>query len=231
MTNTISFWDRVRPAYACVRHKEVCFAHRAAVLARFVRSPDARVLEFGCGEALFADRVAERCGGLVLCEPAPTARAALQARYRGHPKIEVVAPDDMAALPEGYFSLVAANSLIQRFSCAELAGFLALWRRLLRKGGSLVLSDIIPPGVGADADMGALLGLGFREGFFLAAVTGLARSVSSPDGWPQSGPGLTFYAEDELLALLEAARLPATRLRPNVGLNPYRMAYQAFRLR
>lgn len=84
----------------------------AAALTRFVSSPDARVLEFGCGEALSADRLAERCGSLVLCEGAAEVRAALKARYGGHPKIEVIAPDDMATLPEGAFSLIAANSVI-----------------------------------------------------------------------------------------------------------------------
>ncbi len=231
MTNTISFWDKVAPAYACARHRQVYCAYMAAALARFVSSADARVLEFGCGEALSAERLAERCGSLVLCDGTPRVRAALKARYRGHPKIEVIAPDDMATLPEGTFSLIAANSVIQCFSGAELMGFLALWRRLLRKGGNLVLSDIIPPGASPSADRAALLGLGFREGFFLSAAMGLGGSVTSPDGRSASSPGLTFYTEDELLALLEAARLPATRLRPNVGINPYRMAFQAFRLR
>lgn len=93
------------------------------------------------------------------------------------------------------------------------------------------MSDIIPPGANASADKAVLLGLGFREGFFLSAAMGLRRRVSSPDGRSASRPGLTFYTEQEMLAVLEAARLPATRLRPNVGINPYRMAFQAFRLR
>ena len=56
------------------------------------------VLDYGCGEALFAGRVAERCGALYLSDAAPSVREKLAARHAGDPKIAVLTPEDVAKL-------------------------------------------------------------------------------------------------------------------------------------
>ena len=137
--------------------------------------------------------------------------------------------EEMSALPEGSFSLIVAHAVIQYLPRPELEGLLAQWRRLLQKGGSLLMVDLVAPGVTWFSDFGALLDRAFRNGFFLAALPGLARVAMSRRRRLWKEP--VAYGEDEILALLEAARLPASRVRPNVGLNPQRMAFQAYRLR
>lgn len=231
MTGWISFWDGANAIYVSGHHKTVHYARIAADLARFVPSPDARVLDFGCGEALAADRFAERCGGLVLCDSGPSVRAALKARFAGNPKIEVLAPEAVAALPEASFSLIIVNSVLQYIPRADLPGLLAEWRRLLAKGGTLLLADVIPPKVGMAKDVAALLAFAAKEGFLMAALVGLMRTAVSPYRRLRNELGLSIYEEEEILGLLEAARLPASRVRPNIGHNQNRMAFQAFRLR
>lgn len=231
MTDWIAFWDSAPAVFASARHKRVHYVRVADDLARFLPSPDARVLDFGCGEALAAPRLAERCGCLVLCEGAPGVRRFLAARYADHPKIEVTSPEEVAAMPEGSFSLITVNSVLQYLSRAQIKRHLLEWRRLLRKGGSLVLSDVIDPRAGRGRDTEALLGFALKEGFFLQALYFLLCSPLSPYRRRCAELGLTAYGEEEILALLEEARLPATRVRPNVGHNQARMAFQAFRLR
>lgn len=218
-----------RQVFAGARHMEVYFAHMAARHARFLPATDAQMLDFACGAALSAHRLAATCSRLVLCDPCAGVRADLSVRYGSHPGIEIIAPEDLAGLPERAFSLITANSAVQYLAPGAFMSLLETWRRLLKKGGSLILSDMIPSDTRAGGDASALLGLAFREGFFLDAVMGLGRS--SPDGRPGRAMGLTYYDERELLALLESVRLPATRLHPNVGLNPRRLSFRAYRLR
>src|SRR6266700_1468988 len=57
----------------------------------------------------------------------------------------------------------------------ELDRVLALWHRLLAPGGTLIVADVIPPDAGALSDVTALLRYAAANGFFLAALWGLAR--------------------------------------------------------
>lgn len=229
MADWISFWNGAHPIYVSARHRAVHYDRIAADLAGHVPHPAARVLDYGCGEALAADRLAQHCGHLVLCDAAPAVREKVAARFAGDPRIAVLSPDAVAALPDGGFDLIILNSVAQYLSRDLLADLLALWRRLLADDGVLLLADVIPPDVSAAADAAALLGLGWREGFFLDAVTGLARTAVSPYRKLRAELGLTTYTEDEMQALLAAAGLEGRRTTPNVGHNQRRMAFQARR--
>ncbi len=162
------FWDRDTPIYVSARHKARHYAGLADEIAALVPHPGAVVLDHGCGEALFADRIAEACGRLLLCDASPRRRDALARRFAGSPRIAVLAPEDVAALPAASLDLVVANSLAQYLTDAELAACLRDWRRALKPGGRLVLADVIPPQLGAVADATALLAFARREGFLLA---------------------------------------------------------------
>lgn len=231
MDEWLPFWDQAADVFASVRHRQAYFGRIASMLARFIPASDARVLDFGCGESEAADRIADRCAGLVLCDPGPQTRARLRARFAGNPKIEVAAPEDLAGMADASFSLICVNSVVQYLSREDLAHLLPQWRRLLKKGGSLVISDVLPAKPGMGSDLGAFLGFALKEGFFIQALTTCLRTALSPYARLRRTIGLTTYDESEMLALLEAARLPASRVRPNVGYNQERMAFQAFRLR
>lgn len=231
MGDWISFWNSAHAIYVSARHKQVHYDRIAADLARLVPAPDARVLDFGCGEALAAAGLAQVCGHLVLCDAAPAVRARLEARFAGNGRITVLSPEAVAALPDESFDLIICNSVAQYLSRGLFADLLAQWRRLAARGGSLVVADVIPPHVSALQDALALLGLGFREGFPVSAVIGLARTAVSPYRRLRAELGLTTYEEAQMLAALEQARFAATRIRPNVGHNQRRMAFRAVRPR
>ena len=58
------FFDRDHSIYVSQRHKLLHADIVAKGVASHIPSPHARVLDYGCGEALGAKYVAERCGTL-----------------------------------------------------------------------------------------------------------------------------------------------------------------------
>ena len=168
-----SFWDNAHSIYVNDRHKDVHYRDIADAIAGFVPGPRTRVLDFGCGEALHADRVAAVAAEVLLCDSAPSVRAAMAARFAGNPRIKVdCARGGGDELPDRSLDLIVANSVVQYLTAAELERLLALWRRLLAPDGTLIVADVIPPDVGAASDVTALLRYAARHGFLVAALLG-----------------------------------------------------------
>jgi len=102
-----------------------------------------------------------------------------------------------------------------------------LFRRLLKPDGLLVVGDIIPPDSSALTDVLALLRFAAREHFFIAALTGILRTVFSDYRKLRAELGLTRYRENEMLSKLKAADFSPERAENNIGHNPSRMTFVA----
>ncbi len=226
MRDWIDFYDSAHPIYVNARHRDIHFRRLAADLAAYVR-PGAVVLDYGCGEALNADVVAGKAERLILVEPAPGVRARLAARWANEPKIEACGPERIARLPDHSVDVVIMHSVAQYLTGEELDTVLALFRRLIKPDGLLVLGDVIRPGTSAASDALALLRFGLRDGFFLAAVAGLARTVLSPYARLRSSLGLTRYEEAAMIEKLAAAGFTARRAGENIGHSRARMTFLA----
>jgi ubiquinone/menaquinone biosynthesis C-methylase UbiE len=226
----ISFWDSDHPIYVNARHFDVHYRAIADDIIRLIPSADARILDHGCGEALHADQIAARCGGLFLCEAAPTVRGRINERFKNEPKIRAIGPEEVAKLPAAALDLVVANSLLQYLKHDELKALLANWKRILKPGGKLVVADIIGPHQSAPKDALALLSFAARNGFLIAAFFGLVRTVFSDYAKLRAKLGITHYTEDEMLQFLEDAGFKARRLARNFGHNQQRMAFEAINL-
>ena len=87
--NWRDYWNQDTPIYVSDRHKVLHYWLIANDIASLIPSPDAVVLDHGCGEALSANRVAARCAqALSPRRRAPGARAAAasaSATRRGSP--------------------------------------------------------------------------------------------------------------------------------------------------
>jgi SAM-dependent methyltransferase len=223
----LAFWDSSHSIYVNARHRDVHYALIAQQIAALVPSPQTRVLDYGCGEALHADRVAAAAGELLLCEGAPRVRAGIAARFAGNAKIRAVAPEEVARVADHSLDLIVLHSVAQYLTPEELAKLFALFHRLLNADGVLVVSDIVPPDVAASTDALALLRFGAKNGFFIAVVTGLVRTVLS-DYWRlRTRYGLTRYGEAAMTEKLAAAGFFAQRAAQNIGHNQARMAFVA----
>jgi len=223
----LAFWDTPHSIYVNQRHKDVHYRAIAQAIARLVPEAQARVLDYGSGEALHADRVAAAAGELLLCEGAAGVRERLAARFAGNPNIRVIAPADVERLPAQSLDLVVMHSVAQYLTPDEAANLFALFRRLLRGDGTLVVSDIIAPHVPAITDALALVRFGAANGFLFAALAGLVRTRLS-DYWRlRRSLGLTRYSEAAMIDKLNAAGFAARRASENIGHNQARMAFVA----
>jgi SAM-dependent methyltransferase len=226
-SNWLAFWDSPHSIYVNVRHKDVHYRVIAQAIAALVPSSQARVLDYGCGEALHADIVAAVCGQLLLCEGAPRVRSGIAARFADNPKIRALAPDDLKPLPDRSLDLIVLHSVAQYLTPEELSALLAQFHRQLGASGTLIVSDIIPPNVPAATDALALLKFGAANGFFLAAVAGLARTLVSNYWRLRSQYGLTRYSDAAMIDMLAAAGFATQRKPDNIGHNQARAAFTA----
>ncbi len=227
ISDWLAFWDGRHFLYANARHKDAHYRLVAQAIAALVPSGEARVLDHGSGEALHADLVAEAAGELLQCEAAPGLRAGLEKRFAGHSKVRVVAPHEIARLPEHSLDLIVMHSVAQYLTAAGTGALFALFHRLLKPEGLLVVSDVTSPEVTAATDAWALLRFGKANGFFIAALWGLLRTLLS-DYWRlRSRIGLTRYAEATMIEKLGAAGFAAERAPANIGHNRARMTFYA----
>lgn len=227
MSDWRSFWNSEHSIYVNARHKDVHYREIAEQIAAFVPGPQARVLDYGSGDAVHADLVAAVAADVMLCDAAPGVRAALAARFADNSRIKVIAPEEAEALPDGRLDLIVANSVVQYLTQEELVRLLALFRRLLAPRGALIVADVIPPDVGPASDVLALLRYAAKHGFLLAALSGLAKTAVSPYRQIRNALGIAQYTEAEFMRRLAETGFSAERLARNMEHNPARMTFRA----
>ncbi|MGV3634450.1 MAG: class I SAM-dependent methyltransferase [Pseudorhodoplanes sp.] len=226
MSDWITFFDSDHAIYVNARHKEVHAIITGDGMAEYIARTD-RVLDYGCGEAAYAERLVRKTASLTLCEAAPNLRERLKARVAREPSITVLSPEDVTALPDGAFDVVIMHSVSQYLSPALLDGLLVQFHRLLQPDGKLVIGDVVQPGTPAWKDALALLHFGWREGFFVAALRGLVRTVFSDYSKLRKDAGLTRYSEHDMAKNLARRGFDATRATRNIGHLQTRMTFTA----
>jgi SAM-dependent methyltransferase len=227
ISSWLAFWDSPHSIYVSARHKDVHYRLIASEIAALVPGPRARVLDYGSGEALHADLVAAQADELLLCEGAPGLRAGIARRFAGVAKIRAVAPEDVARLPAHSLDLIALHSVAQYLTADAAGTLLELFHRLLKPGGVLVVGDVIPPHIPAATDAAALIRFAAANGFLLAALGGIARTLMSDYMRLRARLGLTRYDQAKMLQKLAAAGFAAQRAGRNIGHNQARMTFIA----
>ncbi len=226
--NWRDFFDGEHSIYVSQRHKLLHAKLVGKDILALVPHPGAHVLDHGCGEALYAESLAAASGKLWLCDSGPTLRAQLAARLVNFPQASVLPPEMIeVAIPDDSLDLVTVISLAQYLKKEELGELMGLWLAKLRPGGILVIGDVIPPDVSPVTDAKALLGFGWRGGFFWPAVAGLAKTALSDYRKLRAEIGLTMWTAAELDTALHRAGFAAVRRRDNIGHNPARMTFVA----
>jgi SAM-dependent methyltransferase len=226
MADWISFWNSDHPIYVNARHRDVHYRGIADDVSGYV-TPGTAVLDYGCGEAVHADRVTARAGRLILCEAAPNVREHLTARFLSAGNIDVQSPEQVAALPAGSLDLIVMHSVAQYLGQEETDALFAEFKRLLKPGGLFILGDVIPPQVSPIADAAALLRFAAANGFLIAAFMGLVRTTFSDYPKLRAKLGLTLYEEMAMAKKLEAAGFAVERARKNIGHSRARMTFLA----
>ncbi len=223
----IEYWNRDTTIYVSARHKRVHYERVACDILRLVPGPHALVVDYGCGDALSAERVASACGHLLLCDAAQTVRDRLRARYCGCKNISVISPEQFEELDPATIDVVIVNSVIQYLSQAEFTRLLSTCRRSLRPEGCLVLGDVIPRNVNPVRDAIELMKLAGAHGFLLSATAGLVKSFFSDYLRVRRETGFLQFDEPEIVQQLRLAGFAAERHQRNIGHNSARMTFRA----
>ena len=227
MDEWIDYYDSTHTIYASKLHRDLHFQLIARDIIGYISAPDAVVLDYACGEALAAAKVAEACGKLYLAEPAPGVRGRLIARFAPNTTIRVRSLEDLRKMAEKSIDLVVMNSVAQYMTPRELDAAFAIIRRLLKSNGRLVLGDILRPEIGMLRDVFALLRFAAACGFLRDALRGLLSTALSDYRQLRSRIGLQRYSEDEIISKLAKAGFTASRAPFNIGHNQYRMTFVA----
>lgn len=230
MDDWIDYYDSTHTIYVSKRHRDVHFDTIAADIIGYIPSRDAVVLDYACGEALSASKVAEACGKLILAEPAPGVRGRLIARFAPNTRIRVRSLDELRGMEQASVDLAVMNSAAQYMTSEQLDWALDTLHWVLKPSGRLVVGDILHPKVGMARDVAALLQFGAKHGFLRDALVGLIRTALSDYRELRTKIGLQRYTEDEMIAKLEAAGFAAERAPKNIGHNTARMTFVARRL-
>lgn len=226
MSDWITFFDSDHALYVNARHKQVHAKITGEGMLGHIGRSD-RVLDYGCGEAAYAEKLIRKAEQLTLCEAAPNLRERIKKRVAHERYIAVLSPDEVGALPDGSFEIVIMHSVSQYLSPAELDRLLAVFRRLLQPTGKLVIGDVVQPDTPAWKDALSLLSFGWREGFFLAALGGLVRTAFSDYSRLRKDAGLTRYDEQAMAAKLKGAGFRGARAGRNIGHLQTRMTFVA----
>ncbi|MGF6311566.1 SAM-dependent methyltransferase [Bradyrhizobium sp. i1.8.4] len=227
MDEWIDYYDSTHTIYASRLHRDLHFQVIANDIIGYITSPDAVVLDYACGEALSAVKIANACAQLYLAEPAPGVRGRLVARFAPDTRIRVRSLDDLKNMDADSIDLVVMNSVAQYMTPHELDSAFDVIHRLLKPSGRFVLGDILRPEVGMARDVVALLRFAAVHGFLRDALIGLASTALSDYRQLRTRIGLQRYREDEMIAKLAAAGFSATRAPRNIGHNPWRMTFVA----
>lgn len=226
------YWENDTSLYVNDRHKR---AHYEALADDYLRQASATglalseltLLDFGCGEALSARRIADQIGTLVLYDRSEHVSRQLDGRFGAVANISVLRPQDLGLLPVGSIDLVVVNSVLQYVDPETARALLADLAGKLSARGRMIIADILPPDLGTATDVVELLRFAAGKGFLLAALVGLVRSALSDYARTRARIGLTRYSNQDFDRMAASAGLSVERLPRNIGHNPHRMAFVA----
>jgi SAM-dependent methyltransferase len=228
MRSWLDFWNAPNAIYVSRRHQNVHYAKVLSGIGRFMPAGGAAVvLDWGCGDALAANDLAQTCRTLLLYDRADSTRRRLLSNYADSPKIRVLDDAELGAVPAASVDLIIVNSVVQYLDRGQFADALRLFHRLLKSDGKLLLGDIIAPETPLLGHVITLLRFAWQNGFFVAAIIGLAQNFISPYRKLRRDAGYACYTQTQLLGLLEDNGFVGERLASNIAVSQLRSSYLA----
>ncbi|UEM22660.1 class I SAM-dependent methyltransferase [Skermanella mucosa] len=228
MDSWIDFWNRPNAIYVNQRNVDAHFDCIVRDLREFVPPGGGKVvLDFGCGDALGASRVADGCETLYLYDAAPTVRERVRERLAGDRRIKVLDGNGLRHLPAASVDLVLVVSVVQYMARDELSDALRLWHHILKPDGALIIADVIDPATPIHVDVRSQLAFARKSGFLLAALGGLVRMFFSNYRDLRNRAGFAMYRQEEMLGILRSGGFEGTVLSRNIGPGTHRQAFRA----
>ena len=183
------------------------------------------VLDWGCGDALAADDLAQSCRTLLLYDRADSTRRRLLANFAGRPKF---ASSTMRSLTR----LRPLRSTDRRqlgreyLDRRQFSYALRLFHRLFTSHASLARRHH-RAGYAACRPRHDFPAFRLENGFFVAAIIGLARNFVSPYRKLRRDAGYACYTQMQMLGLLGDNGFAGERLKSNIAVSQLRFSYLA----
>jgi SAM-dependent methyltransferase len=230
MQSWLDFWNAPNAIYVSERHRQAHYAKILSGIGRFLPAGGAAVvLDWGCGDALAANDLAQTCRTLLLYDRADTTRRRLFSNYADSPKIRVLDDMKLGAVPPASVDLIIVNSVVQYLSRRQFSDALQLFHRLLKSDGKLLIGDVIAPDTPLIGHVTTFLRFAWQNGFFVAAVIGLMRNFISPYRKLRRDAGYACYTAGEMLGLLHENGFVGERLTTNIAVSQLRSSYLAYK--
>jgi SAM-dependent methyltransferase len=228
MKSWLDFWNAPNAIYVSRRHQEAHYTRVLSGIGRFLPAGGAAVvLDWGCGDALAADDLAQTCRTLLLYDRADSTRRRLLSHYAGSPKIRILDDAELDAVAPASVDLIVVNSVVQYLGPSQFTDALKLFHRLLKSNGKLLLGDIIAPDTPLVGHVSTFLRFAWQNGFLIAAIIGLARNFVSPYRQLRRDAGYACYTESEMLGVLDKNGFVGERLTSNIAVSQLRSSYLA----
>jgi SAM-dependent methyltransferase len=228
MQSWLDFWNAPNAIYVSRRHRNAHYAKVLSGIGRFMPAGGAAVvLDWGCGEALAADDLAQTCRTLLLYDRADSTRRRLLSHYADRPKIRVLDDAELDAVLPASVDLIVVNSVVQYLDRRQFTDALRRFHRLLKSDGRLLLGDIIAPDTPLVGHVTTFLRFAWQNGFFIAAIIGLARNFVSPYRKLRRDAGYACYTDMQMLGLFDDNGFVGERLASNIAVSQLRSSYLA----
>jgi SAM-dependent methyltransferase len=228
MKSWLDFWNAPNAIYVSRRHQQAHYAKVLSGIRRFMPAGGAAVvLDWGCGDALAANDLAQTCRTLLLYDRADSTRRRLLVNFADRSKIRVLDDAELGAVAPASLDLIIVNSVVQYLDRRQFSDALRLFHRLLKSDGTLLLGDIIAPDTPLLGHVTTFLRFAWHNGFFIAALIGLARNFVSPYRKLRRDAGYACYMQKQMLGLLDDNGFVGERLASNVAVSQLRSSYVA----
>jgi hypothetical protein len=121
------------------------------------------------------------------------------------------------------FMLAGGGVVVMDWGCGDAitANALQLFHRLLKSGGILLRGDIIVPDTPLIGHV-TFLRFAWQNGFFVAALNGLARDILPPYRKPRRSAGYACYTQTQKLGLPDDIGFAGGQLASNIAVSQHR---------
>ena len=228
--NWIELWNGSHPLWLNDRHLETrCRIVTDDILRLVSARTNPVILDYGCGEAIEAHRLAAISRELFLYDAPPEIFERVRKRFAGAKNVRVVDSDQVAALASRSIDVIILSSVIQYLTEAQFESLLVRLFAMLRDDGEILIGDVIVPGADSLNYAWTLVRDGVKYGYFWAAIRCLLTLPFSHYWRLKRVLKYTYYTEENLRSLLKKRGFDVERLPFNIGGNQGRLTFRAWK--
>ena len=227
MGSWVDFWNSEHSIYVNNAHKSAHSRRLLEDITGWISDEAFSVLDFGCGEALYAEDLAKKCSKLSLVDSSTNIRDMLISRTFGNESIVIKDVAECYNLRDETFDLIVVNSVFQYLNLDDTKNILNMFNKKLKKHGKLVIADVIPPNLSIISDTISLLKFAWANGFFAISLLGLFKTYFSDYRHLRREVGLSVYSAADFTDLLSQNGFKARLMARNFGHNQGRNCFCA----